>query len=283
MGDGKSRPAFLWRFVAAVLRILNPKGSHREHAMVIVEQTMTLACYTVLAASAALVIADVCNATSPHSVVANEALPGAFVLAAALTLTSLIMIDISSYKPRIFAACSGRPELFFHELARLSPTLRNQVEEVKGAKPHTWKQVKELAHLLLAESHQFLLVDKLRLQITLRLMTRLVSLLLSLALIGYGLEAVTHSPLLAPTNSVMADAGLTEYAYFAVITFFTIGFGDVHPSHHPAGYAYLAVIILCFITVFYFVLSEIVSSHGEFRVNIKTAAESFVVERSRDL
>ena len=64
------------------------------------------------------------------------------------------------------------------------------------------------------------------------------------------------------------------------MTLGTIGYGDVAPSKDLAGYAYLAAIIATFALVVYFVLTDVVASHGEFRMNIRAAAATLVTKRS---
>lgn len=278
--DASSRPSLLWRTVVLILSLFQRKKNHEEHAKILVERGFETAYVLSFVLTLAFAIADAAASAVPATVLSHNTIAGVAVFTVGLILVSLVMLDIVTYRPRIFAKCTGPAEEFFDDLAQLSPTLRDQVATVSGAKPRTWKQVKELEQGLLAESRQFLLIDRLRFRVTARMMVRLLSLIASLALVGYGLAAMTSVPVLAQLGAA-TEPPLVEYAYFTIITFFTIGFGDTRPAHHAAGYAYLVLIVLCFVSVFYFVLTEIVASHGEFRFNIRAAAENFVLERSQ--
>lgn len=282
-GDGDSRPSCLWRTVAKVLKVIKRNNENQEDpAKKIVEVALALAAWASWATVLGLGLADgISSHGDTQSVIYGNQSLGIVVLSVGSLFLVTVLTDIGSYKPRVFAQCAGPPEDFFTKLATLAPTLKNQVKaiEVPERKTDTWKAAKELEQGLLAECHQFLLLDDLRARITVRTLHRLAALIGSLALIGYGFSTIANGEVLAQVHATHG-IGLPEQVYFALVTFFTVGFGDLYPVHSAVGYTYVTIIVSSFAAVVYFILTDIVASHGEFRFNIRAAAETFVLEHS---
>lgn len=203
---------------------------------------------------------------------------GALLLAFATTSLVLLMIDIASYRPRLFSVCIGPADEFFEELSHHSMSLRDWVQTIRASSVSTLSEAKDYERTLLAESHQFLLLDGLRTRVTRRVLQRLTSLVGGLAIFGYGLSAVTQGDVV---HGLAAGAGLPEHSYFTLVGFLTVGFGDLYPTHRAAGYGFTALVLGTFALVAYFVLTELAASHGEFRSNIRTAAEAMVMEHAQ--
>jgi hypothetical protein len=278
--DSDSRPTVVFSGIARVLRAFGTDGSVAlQRAKRIVEASLRGATWTAFLVFVSLLIADgIRGGDRPQSFIFNHLWLSIAVLAISLCCLVLILIDLASYRPRLFAGCSKSVSAFFDDLARFSESLEKQIDAIASSMPTSWSEVRECEENLLAESHQFLLLDGIRFRVTLHVLSRLFVLLASLALVGYGLSGVTRGDML---EGPLADGiGLAEHTYVAVATFFTLGFGSIHPAHDAVGYAYLTLILAVFVAVVYFVLTEIVASQSDFRTNIRCAAETFVVQNS---
>jgi hypothetical protein len=204
----------------------------------------------------------------------------ALLFGVSLVLLGFVLTDVGTYKPRLFAGCANASaEEFFVELSKLSSDLVDQLETLEGADVTTWREHGKQVEDLLAESNDFLLLDRLRLRVTLRMLLRLAALVACLALAGYGLSGMLHEDVVR-ARGYPAGLGFPEHLYFTVTAFFTVGFGDVAPMMNIAGYAYVAAIVMVFALVVYFVLTDVVASHGEFRANIRVAAVALVMKQS---
>lgn len=278
--DPDSRPTAVYAGIARVLRVVGVgETAALQRAQRIGEAILRGATWTAFGLFVALLIADGIRAgRKPQSFIFDRLWLSIVVLTIALVCLVLVLIDLASYRPRLFAGCTKSVEAFFDDLAGFSQSLRKQLSAIAKAAPATWSEVKEFEEDLLAESHQFLLLDGIRFRITLHIVRRLFVLLASLALVGYGLSGVTHGEMLA--GHLAAGIGLAEHTYVALATFFTLGFGSIHPAHDAVGYAYLTLILIVFVAVVYFVLTEVVASQSDFRTNIRCAAEAFVIQKS---
>jgi len=227
----------------------------------------------------ALAVADAIRSGEKYqSIIYTHEVWGALVLGAGVLLMVIVMLDLISYRPRLLEQSSASPEDFFDTLASISPTLKDQVEAVGGTKPTSWQEVKELEQNLLQGANDFGVFDLIKTRVTLRVLQRIASLVASLALIGYGLSAVTHGGLLRG-GTIDPGTGLPDHVYFTLVAFFT-GFGDIGIVHDAIGYGYLAVIVGVFTGVVYFILTDVVAIQGELRLNMRAAAETFALQKS---
>jgi hypothetical protein len=293
MGDGSSRPSFLVDLSGRLLDSRAPSahgsnGNHEtqdERAQVNVEiffRVMAwLAWFTVIGL---VVLTGVFPGIKQFFF---ESRAAAIVLDAwSLVCLFTVMLDVATYQPRLFALCSGPPMTFFHGLSKLSTTLKMQLEQISNESPKTWRRVKELEQGLLAESSEFLVLGGVRTRVIFRVLHRLAAIVASLALLGYSLSAVTHGELLATCaragehGCVTSATSVPEHVYFALDSFFT-GFSDITLMHDVFGYGYLTIIVISFTAVVYFFLTEVVASQSEFRANMRSAAESYVLQQSR--
>lgn len=273
------RPALMWRSLSFLLRHvgMTAKGA-RDCAQTTVEWIFLVFLWGVWIILAAFFFADIVRHRQASQDLFYGHIGGAIIaLTVALAGLLCVFVDLMTYRPRLFARCAGLPGEFFRELAQFSTSLNEEVGKIIAADAGTWSQVKELEQGLLHESHQFLLLDSLRFRITRRVLNRLINLVASLTLVGYSLSAISHGKLLVGAGT---GTGIAEHAYFTLVTFFTIGFGDVHPRHTLLAYSYVLLIVATFTAVVYFVLTDIVASHSEFRTNIRGAAEGFVLQNS---
>jgi hypothetical protein len=290
-GAGDSRPRLMWRCVRWLRREHKKETAElREQAKQRAQANLeTIFAYLAWASWLAVVLVwgvDVAFSGSERSVIYDSMTAGIAVAALGLVLLVTTMVDIASYRPRLFAQCLGPADEFFESLAELSPDLDDHVDRIAHEQPETWQRAKKLEQGLLVESTRFIVPDGVRSRIIRRVFQRLVGLIASLALLGYGLSAATGGGLLrACPNVKQCGAGqsamtLPEHLFFSVVSFFN-GFSDLQLVHDVAGYAYLVVIVISVVAVVYFFLTDVVASQGEFRANMRAAAESYVLQNSK--
>jgi hypothetical protein len=277
-GAGDARPSFLWRTMAIGL-----KEDAEERGQRRVEILFRAISYFVVLCVVGLFIADAVRHDEHRqftSMIFVHGTLAAVLFGVGVTLLTLLLIDVATYKPRLFAGCAtASAEQFFTELSWLSDDLDEKLGTLKGASITTWQEHGEEVEGLLEVSNGFLLLDRLRRMITLRMLLRLTAIIGCLALIGYGLSGLLRHDVIHIAGYAKG-LGLPEHLYFTVTSFFTVGFGDVIPTKDFSGYAYFAAIVSTFALVVYFVLTDVVASHGEFRVNIRAAATTLVVKES---
>jgi hypothetical protein len=281
-GDWGSRPSFLWRTVAtAFARFGKPSKTQQQKAQAWVEGILWGVAWSAWIGVVCLAVAG--GIWGPFML--GHIFWGTTTVAVGIALLFLVMIDLGSYRPRLFAQCLGPPKIFFHSLAKLSPEMEDQVCNIENDEPDSWRDVKDWEQILIAESTEFVLPDGIRTRIILRMLHRLAAIVASLALVGFGLSSATDGSLLAVCGHAVHDScvgspsSMPEHIYFSVDAFFT-GFSDIRLVHNGAGYAYLTLIVISFTAVVYFFLTEVVASQSEFRANMRSAAESFVLQES---
>jgi len=291
-GDGDSRPDWAWKALRRVRKehlheAPDMQEEARGRAQAALEKILTGFAWAAWVVVVLVVAIDAIFAQGDSkSVIYSCAVAGVGVTALAILLLGVILFEVATYRPRIFAECLGPPADFFWSLAELSPELESQVEKIAHERPRSWRRVKHLEQGLVAESIDFVTPDGIRAKVNLRVFHRLTGLLASLALLGYGLSAATHGDLLRSCASAahcgpgQSAVTLPEHAYFSLVAFFN-GFSDLQLVHSVAGYVYLAVVVVSFVAVVYFFLTDAIASQAEFRANMRTAAESFVLQQSR--
>jgi hypothetical protein len=288
--DPKSRPRFMaswvWRWIMKVKA--SPDRAQLEKAEAIVEKIFVIAAWAAWILVIVLIFADVfLHGANSKSALSGDIPAGSAVSLIGILLLVLIMFDLGSYRPRVFAECLGPPDVFFRSLAELSSELEDHVTRIANERPKSWRLVKELEQGLIVESRKFIFPDGIRTQVSRRVLQRLAGLVASLALLGYGLSAATHGDLLTTCSAASQACAhkasvvtLPEHFYFSISAFFT-GFSNIQLVRDVAGYAYLIVVVVSITAVVYFFLTDVVSSHAEFRANMLAAAESFVLQQSR--
>jgi hypothetical protein len=269
------------------LETADEKEKAKQRAQGGVEKILAAAAWTAWVATGSAFAVDAILAHgNSRSVVHDCPAAGIGIVILAMALLATIMFEVATYRPRIFAECLGPPEEFFRSLAELSPELEDIVQRIAHEQPGSWQRVKYLEQGLVAESLGFVTPDGIRAKVNLRIFGRLIGLLASLALLGYGLSAATQGDLLRNCSGTIhcgaAQSAVTlpEHVYFSLVAFFN-GFSDLQLVHNFVGYTYLAVVAVSFVAVAYFFLTDVIASQAEFRANIRTAAESFVLQQSR--
>lgn len=207
-----------------------------------------------------------------ESSVASGALFGIGLLAMAL-----VLVDLASYKPRIFVLAERSPAELFDELAQYSGDFDPILRELADSPPERWDEVRGQQMSLMSAAHQFLRLDGLRARIALRVVNRLACLVGSLALVAYALSALSEGQVVARAT---ASAGLADHLYFVVAGFFTIGYGDLHPYHGIYGYGMFMLSVLTEVAILYFALSEVIASQTQFKADLRSAAESYIIVHS---
>ncbi len=291
-GHGDSRPAWIGKFLLWLRKENKIEDGMRHEEAKARAQGSVEAIFTRIAWASWLVIVAVMVSDAilakgdSRSFVHGSVAAGTVVAGVAVFFLVAIMLDVATYRPRLFAKCEKSPEAFFRSLADMEPVLDSHVDKILDERPDSWRRVKALEEVLLAQSNEFIVPDGLRMEIITRIMQRLAGVLASLALLGYGLSAATNGGLLRSCAN-LSECGhqqsavtLPEHFYFSVVAFFN-GFSDLELVRDVAGYAYLLVVLVSFVGVIYFFLAEAIASQSEFRANMRAAAESFVLQQSR--
>ncbi|MDA0169577.1 ion channel [Solirubrobacter taibaiensis] len=277
--DRDSRPPWTRRGLIYVLRLFtrgNAASAHKIElwAKGVVETVFSFAAAITLVVAVAFVVADAAWASEPdRGIIGQSPLGSWFALIVFAVLLAILIVELLTYRPRVYVSCSVTPSVFFTELAKLAPSLAESVERIRKSPSANLKDMKECEQDLVLECHGYLLLEALRIRILGGLAYRMLTIFAAVALVGYALSG--------STNDVIEGHGTTtgdlvSHLYFSVTTFFTIGFGDIGTHHSAAGYAYLTVIVLTVLAVAYFVIAELVSSHGAFRADLRAAAATFV-------
>jgi hypothetical protein len=277
--DGDLRPSFMWRAIGSHVK----SEDKEDEAQRSVERGFRLVAYSVIVTAVTLFVIDVVRHSrhvAPTSLLYSQPVVSGVIFVVSLIALILLLIDVGTYMPRLFSWCAkATAAKFFGELARLVQEVDDQVEVITGAHVDTWGDHLHHVELLLEETAKHLLLPRLRRRVTARILLRLVAILCALALAGDSFSGLLHDDVIR-ASGYAAGIGFPEYLYFTVTAFFTIGFGDVTPDKHLAGYSFLIVIVSVFALVVYFVLTDIASSHGEFRSNIRAAAGALVLKHS---
>lgn len=291
-GHGDSRPAWTWKFLMWLRKqneIEDEKlyEEAKARAQASIEVIVTLIAWTSWLVIVTVMVGDAFLAKGEsRSFVYGSIAAGSVVAAVAVFFLVALMLDVATYRPRLFAKCEKSPEAFFRSLAAMEPVLDSHVDKILEERPDSWRRVKDLEDVLLAQSNEFIVPDGLRMDIIKRIMQRLAGILASLALLGYGLSAATDGGLLRSCANLQScghgqsAVTLPEHFYFSVLAFFN-GFSDLELVRDVAGYAYLLVVLVSFVGVIYFFFAEAIASQSEFRANMRAAAESFVLQQSQ--
>jgi len=168
-------------------------------------------------------------------------------------------------------------EEVFHKLGELDFTFAEAMKEVKNTPPRTWSQVVAQQELLLAATREFLLIDRLRIEVMARVLGKIVVVILQLSLIAYG---ATYASGDAFIRNMTSGQGLSEHVQFALSKFGT-GAGSFTVANTLAGTAYLALDALVLIAITYFIVATVTTSFGQFETNITQAARNFVLRIGR--
>jgi hypothetical protein len=115
-------------------------------------------------------------------------------------------------------------------------------------------------------------------RITMQVLGRLVCMLLVLSLCAY---ALTHLMKGKFIKGVSLDAGFLRHIYYAVSTFFTIGFGDIIVYQNPISYCYVFLCAFLLVAVTYFIFSFVISSYFDFQTNVRQAVHNYIVSIAR--
>lgn len=210
---------------------------------------------------------------------ATSLLYGHKVAATLLLLVSLgclilVFVDIASYRPRLFAFADNSGSALIDAFEDQSGDLEAAFSEFHATPLTKWSQVPSRQEQILSLINQYVEVGGLRARIAARILHRLTALLVALGLIAYALSTLTGGEVV---EHAAANAGLAEHLYFVVAQAMTIGFGDLHPQHGLWGYALMGLSVLTMAAIVYFVLAEVIASQAQFRTDLRTAVERYVV------
>lgn len=196
------------------------------------------------------------------------------LLVVALVCMALIFIDVASYRPRLFALADLSGTKLISAFRDNSGDFRAVFREFAATPLTKWAQVPGRQEKILSAITQYMQVGAMRAEVACRVLNRLGALLAALALVAYSLSALTHGDVV---QHAAANAGLAEHLYFVIAQAMTIGFGDLHPQHGAWGYVLMGLSVLTMAAIVYFVLSEIIANQSQFRSDLRTAVERYVV------
>ena len=95
------------------------------------------------------------------------------------------IIDLATYRPRLFTLSSSDCRQFFRKLAEFSGDFDSYLREIRNTPAKTWRQIARFRDNLIKEAANVIIVDRLRARITLRVLVRVGSLVLALSLLCY--------------------------------------------------------------------------------------------------
>jgi hypothetical protein len=211
------------------------------------------------------------------SIIYEHKLPASIILVVALVCLLLILGDLASYRPRLFALAERSGTRLISEFGDRSGDFGAVLLELNATPPTKFSEMPDWQQKIQSVISQYVEIGVLRSLIATRIIHRLGVMLAALALVAYALSTLTGGEVIdhAPHN-----AGLAEHAYFVTVQSVTIGFGDVYPQHGPWGYGILALSVLIMAAIVYFVLAEIVASQAQFRSDLQMAVERYVVGKA---
>lgn len=276
-----SRPLFLRALFESVATWRNVPKAHAPAWLEWFLRTVSFSAWGLVVVFSAI-DAFRANTRPGQSVIFHHVWVGWIVAVVGLVLLVLILVDLATYRPELFALSSSLSDDFFERLTPLRKELKGEVDKVRKAPTTDWAQARKAEEVLLLVAKELRLTDAMRRYITLRTIFRLGALVAALSLVAYGLTTATSGGLIFDTaqNAPVGGSGLPQHIYYTLVSFFTIGFGDLHPMYDAAGYLFLALTVATFAAVAYFMLTHLVASQSEFRANMRGAAERFVIQHS---
>ncbi len=195
-----------------------------------------------------------------------------------IVLMVVAIIDIATYKPRLFTLSSSDCRQFFRKLAEFSGDFDSYLREIRNTPAKTWRQIARFRDNLIKEAANVIIVDRLRSRITLRVLVRIGSLVLGLSLLCYMLSYTAGQDVLA--GAAPAGGGYIAHLYFTAVTFFTIGYGNIYPANNLIGYSFTFLCVLVIALVFYFFIAEALAAQFAFTSNLRDSAESYILRIS---
>jgi hypothetical protein len=193
----------------------------------------------------------------------------------ALSALLLIVIDIVTYKPLLFALLENArsPKKFFEQLRKVSDSIDGVLTEIEAAPPDSYGTLKELEENVLSETNNYCLLDTLRLRVTCCMLGKVLSMLLALSTVSYCCTHVVPGGLIV--SRLHPETDVVSHAYFVVATFFTIGYGDLVPTR-PYGYAFVGLCAALLVLTTYFMFAFLISSFSEFKSDVRQATHSYL-------
>jgi hypothetical protein len=193
---------------------------------------------------------------------------------------ALVVIEMATYKPRLFALSDSTvsSSRLFNELRLIAPEVRHVLAEIESVPPRSYSNLKQMEENLLVEANNFCRLDNLRMAITIRLLRSFVCVILALGLIAYSLSHIMNGRFV---TGLGADPGVLRHTYFTIVTFFTIGFGDIKPYPNPISYAFVGLCAILLVTTTYFIVGFMISSHFDFQTNLRLAAHTYIVSLAK--
>jgi len=198
-------------------------------------------------------------------------------LALSIILMIVAIIDLATYKPRLFTLSSSDCRQFFRKLAEFSGDFDSYLHEIRNTPAKTWRQIARFRDNLIKEASNVIIVDRLRARIILRVLVRIGSLVLCLSMLCYMMSYATGHDVLAGAPD---SGGYIPHLYFTAVTFFTIGYGNIYPANDLIGYLFTFVCVLIIALVFYFFIAEALAAQFAFSGNLRDSAESYILRIS---
>jgi hypothetical protein len=195
-------------------------------------------------------------------------------------LLAMCVDDLLTYRPLILQ--DGHYDSpgfeFLEHVAKSDRTLDALLYELQGQPPKSNKGAIEYELRMYERMWNAILNCDIRYQITFQFIRLIVSVIFSLSLLIYFANNAAAGGLL---TGVAKPLPLFSHLYFVVVTFFTIGYGDIHPATgNVIGEMCSLLIALASMLSIYVGLSVFLGGMQSMRDGVRSAVRSYIVARS---
>jgi hypothetical protein len=199
-----------------------------------------------------------------------------FVISIAALILSIL--ELATYRPRLYVVCEAGSMEIFKKLRDLDFSCHQALEEVANTPPRKWSQVVRHEELVLKAVREFLLIERLRGEVIMRVARKIALIILELGLVAYSLNLASNRHLV---DHFSANAGFREHLFFSSATFFTLDVSPAEIANSWLGMCYLAVDGAVLVAISYFIIAALMSAFGEFETNMERAARNYVLRNSK--
>ena len=108
----------------------------------------------------------------------------------------LIVVEMSTYQPRLFVLAEATSMQLFEELGKLSGEIASHCEQVRNRPPTSHSGLVESQEQLIRLAHAYCVIDKLRYKITRMVLFHFACMVFTLSMCGFFLSIITHDQFL---------------------------------------------------------------------------------------
>jgi len=190
-----------------------------------------------------------------------------------------VLDDLLTYRPLLIQeAYIESPSFEFLWLLGKSEDIGLPLNEIKTRPPRTLKDVADYEARLNRIIWKRIVRSGVKLRILQRFVTLVFLLVVCLALLWYFANQASGGTLL---TGISPSSPFVDHLYFTVLTFFTVGLGDVHPAPGNSVAQTLAMMtaITPFLTL-YLGLAFFINAMQETQYNLRNAVHHFVISKT---